>query len=268
MFSDQQKREIFEEARNYLLESYKSYGITKEILDDQIAFPEQEKPKTKNKLFYKMIDHAQNRQGMPNAIGDINKLAPYLENFDAGAVLKKYRDWEILFDTLKREYHDAPGRMEKGNPHNYWVIYCKSIISIAKFVRRFATMGDFDSYVSRFITNTPDTQLALPLILKEEIFGYQFALACDFVKENIWPEFVKPDVHIRAIFIGTGMSAADSSDYRVFRDVIDYAASIGQSPYSVDKLFWLIGSGKFYRAGIKVPPKREKFIDHINQEYA
>jgi hypothetical protein len=131
MFSDQQKREIFEEARNYLLESYKSYGITKEILDDQIAFPEQEKPKTKNKLFYKMIDHAQNRQGMPNAIGDINKLAPYLENFDADAVLKKYRDWEILFDTLKREYHDAPGRMEKGNPHNYWVIYCKSIISIA-----------------------------------------------------------------------------------------------------------------------------------------
>jgi hypothetical protein len=255
-------QEIFDEAQLYLL-SFRE--ITQDILNQHLAFPEYNRPKTKSDLFKNMIEHAKNRQGMPNAIGDIVRLAPFLNNFDPDAVISKYQRWEDLFDTIKRQYA-PPGRMERANPHNFWVIFCKSILSIAQYVRRFNTIEDFNNYVNQFITNTPDTRLALPLILKEEIFGYQFALACDFVKENISPEFVKPDVHIKAIFIGIGKSLNGSTDYQIFRDVVLFAQSIGKTPYIVDKLFWLIGSGDFYLNKIRINTQRQLFIDRINQQ--
>jgi len=254
-------QEIFDQARAYLL-SFPA--VTEAILNQQLAFPEQNRPRTKSDLFRRMIEHARNRQGMPNAIGETDRLSPFLENFDADAVFVKYQRWEDLFDTIKRHYK-PPGRMESSNPHNFWVIFCKSILSIAKYLRRFATIQDFDRYAGQFITDNPDIRLALPLILKEEIFGYQFALACDFVKENISPDFVKPDVHIKAIFLGIGKSPQGASDYQIFRDVVAFANSVGQTPYAVDKLFWLIGSGDFYLNKVKVPTNRRVFIDRINR---
>src|SRR3989344_2362796 len=257
MLSNQQ---IYHEARKYLLGFT---GIDERILDQQIAFPEQNRPKTKSELFKKMIDHAKNRQGMPNAIGDTAILGSCLYDFDADKVSDYYKSWEDLFDTIRAKCK-LPGRMERGNSHNYWVIFCKSILSVAKFVSRFKTINDFDSYVGQFITNVPDTRLALPLLLEKEIFGYKFALACDFVKENISPLFVKPDVHIKAIFTGISLSEENASDFQIFRDVVKFAESINQVPYSVDKVFWLIGSGNFYLAGIRVLTNREMFIDLIN----
>lgn len=251
---------IFDQARAYLL-SFST--VTEMMLDEELAFPEHNRPKSKNDLFRKMIHHATNRQGMQNSIGDTAHLAPFVENFDADAVVLKYQQWGDLFDAIKQQYKTR-GRMERTNAHNYWVILCKSILSIAKYVCRFSTIGDFDNYVSQFITYNPDLRLALPLILKEELFGYQFALACDFLKENISPEFAKPDVHIKAIFIGIGKSPKDATDYQVFRDVVTFAESIGRTPYAVDKIFWLVGSGKFYLSKIKVRTDRQSFIDRIN----
>lgn len=253
-------RQIYEEARKYLLGFP---GISEEILRRQLAFPEGNRPKTKRDLFRKMIDHAKNRQGMPNAIGDTSVLAPCLADFDSDEVIRRYATWEKLFDTV-REQCKPPGRMEKNNPHNYWVVFCKSILSVAKFVSRFKDISEFDSYISQFITDTPDTRLALPLLLEKELFGYKFALACDFVKENISPLFVKPDVHLKAIFIGIGLSEPNATDFQIFRGIVRFAESINEVPYSVDKLFWLIGSGNFYESDIRVATNRQKFIEHIN----
>jgi hypothetical protein len=253
-------QEIFDAARAYLL-SFPN--ITEKVLDQHLAFPEQNRPKTKRDLFKKMIDHATNRQGMPNAIGDTARLAPFLKDFDADAIISEYHRWEDLFDVIKQQY-TPPGRMERTNPSNYWVVFCKSILSIAQYVCRFKDIEHFDNYVNQFITSNHDMRLALPLILKEEIFGYQFALACDFVKENLSPKFVKPDVHIKAIFIGIGKSPQESTDYQIFRDVVSFAESIGKYPYVVDKLFWLIGSGDFYLSNIRIRTERQIFIDQIN----
>jgi hypothetical protein len=252
-------KEIFEKGKNYLL-SFPA--VTEEMLTQQLTFPEQNRPKARTDLFKKMLEHAKNRQGMPNAIGDIELLARSLWDFDPDRVLQEYQNWESLFDNIK-QHCSPPGRMVKSNRHNYWVIFCKSILSIAKYISRFGSIEEFDKYVGQFITETPDTRLGLPLILKEEIFGYQFALACDFIKDNISPDFVKPDVHIKDIFIGIGKSLEGSTDYQIFRDVIDFARSIEQTPYAVDKLFWLIGSGDFYLNNVKVPTKKKKFIESI-----
>ena len=253
---------IFEEGKKYLL-GFKE--INHEILNGQIKFPEKNKPKDKSMLFKKMIEHAQNRQGMPNSIGDINKLNTVLYSFNPNKILENYSNWEKLFDSISNSKYTPPGRMDKNNKRSYWVIFCKSIISIAEYLEQFNDINEFNNYVNQFITSIPDIRLSLPLILKEEIFGYQFALACDFIKENISKDFVKPDVHIKDIFIGIGLSKEKSSDYQIFRDVINFSNSISEEPYSVDKLFWLIGSGKFYFYDIEVNANKKHFIKIINE---
>jgi len=254
---------IFEEGKKYLL-GFKEVNL--EILEEQIKFPEENKPTNKSMLFKKMIEHAKNRQGMPNSIGDINRLNEILYDFNSDKVINIYSKWETLFDSIKDSNYKPPGRMDKKNKRNYWVIFCKSILSIANYLQQFNDINDFNNYINQFITSIPDIRLSLPLILKEEIFGYQFALACDFVKENISKDFVKPDVHIRDIFIGIGLSKYNASDYQIFRDVINFSNSASEEPYSVDKLFWLIGSGKFYSFNIKVNANKDHFIKIINEK--
>jgi hypothetical protein len=40
------------------------------------------------------------------------------------------------------------------------------------------------------------------------------------------------------------------------------ADHVGVTPYAVDMLFWLIGSGDFYLDGIKIGRQKEKFIEY------
>ena len=47
---------------------------------------------------------------------------------------------------------------------------------------------------------------ALPLLLVQEIDGFGFALACNFLRELGYENFSKPDVHLRKIFWVTGLS--------------------------------------------------------------
>lgn len=151
--------------------------------------------------------------------------------------------------------------MIKENPHNYWVQFCKSILSISLFVSRFKSINEFNKFVETFYFNE-ETRIALPLLLKEEIFGYQFALSCDFLKENGYPEFIKPDVHIMDIFLALNLSK-NRNEFQIFRDVIKFSKSINKLPYEVDKIFWLVGSGNFYLNNIKVNTSKKDFINLI-----
>jgi hypothetical protein len=265
MISNEERNKlIFEEGKKYLLCFSE---INKKILNNQLRFPEENKPTTKNQLFKKMMHHAKNRRQMPNVIGDVERLENILYGFDSNKVLERYNNWEKIFDRIARdENFDTPREMKKDSKHNSWVIFCKSIISIAQFLHNFDDIYAFNDYVNQFLgTEDGRGRLELPLILKKNIFGYGFALACDFIKENISPEFIKPDRHIKDIFIGIGLSRKDSSDFQIFCDVIKYSNSIKEIPYTVDKLFWLIGSGNFHRSGITIDTDKNKFIEHIKK---
>lgn len=58
--------------------------------------------------------------------------------------------------------------------------------------------------------------------------------------------FAKPDIHLKDIFKGLELCPPKSSDYEVFRAIIRVAQNVDVTPYNVDKLFWLVGSGYFY----------------------
>jgi hypothetical protein len=103
------------------------------------------------------------------------------------------------------------------------------------------------------------SKLALPLLLKEEIFGFGFALACDFLKENGYKGYLKPDTHINDICRALGITEA-TNDFGVFKDAVAYCETNSLVPYEFDKLLWLIGSGHFYQSKILVPVDKEVFI--------
>ena len=59
---------------------------------------------------------------------------------------------------------------------------------------------------------------------------------------------------------------SDADDYGVFKAIIRVARHCGVSPYEVDKMFWLTGSGYFYNHTAigkegKINLDRQKFID-------
>ncbi len=261
------KLELYQFGYKYLVENCK---IETERLDYYLNFWKYRQPATIEELCKNMIDHAKNRRDMSNSIGELQHLSEVLFNFNPQRILARYSNWEVLFDEINLKVK-TPGRMEKNNPHNYWVIYCKSILSIAVFLTRFKSVENFRKYSNQFLTGDLDLRLALPLIIKEEIFGYQFALACDFIKENVSPEFIKPDTHIRYIFTETGICKKGDSDFDIFRHGIKYCQEIEIMPYNVDRLFWLIGSGdlfktpKFSRKRFKTDKK--KFVEKFKEIY-
>jgi len=255
-------KNIFDEACEYLL-SFE--GIDKNMLDKHLNHWKERKPSSIQGLLYAMLCSISNKQGMPNTIGDIEKLRPYLEDFTPVQIIEEYGDdWKKLFNTIKNNYN-PPGRMVIDNPKSHWVVFCKSIISSSYFLSQFSCIEKFDDFASHFYLNEY-TRLALPLLLEKEVFGLGFALACDFLKENGYPKFVKPDVHIKAIFCGIGISKSES-DYDVFKDVIRFSEDINQLPYCVDKLFWLVGSGYFYLDNIRIGTNRDEFIENIKRKY-
>jgi hypothetical protein len=50
-------------------------------------------------------------------------------------------------------------------------------------------------------------------------------------------------------------------DETVFEAVTRIAKNTGKNAYAVDKLFWLIGSGYFYRSEFKIHRHADKFIE-------
>jgi len=255
------ENKIIDLAKKYLL----SFD---EVSEDMIATHLNEWknriPSSIKELFRAFLLHAKNRQGMPNSIGEIDKLSDILFGFDPVLTSKEYCTWDILFDAIKNSTYSPPGRMEKENKRNYWVIYTKSIISIANFLSSYKDIDEFNKFVNGFYTNAY-SKLALPLLLEKEIFGFGFALACDFLKETGYPEFIKPDTHIKDIAIGIGITS-ESSDYHIFKDVILFCQKANTLPYEVDKLFWLVGSGRFYLFDIKINSSKESFIELIKRE--
>jgi hypothetical protein len=73
-------------------------------------------------------------------------------------------------------------------------------------------------------------------------------------------------VHVKRIFLALELSPWGTSDYEVFKAVARMASNVGVTPYNVDKLFWLIGSGYFYRnpeVGLngKIGRRKKQFIE-------
>ena len=177
------------------------------------------------------------------AIGGVRELKPVLCEFEPARVLEKYASEREVFEAIMVQL-EPKGNINQTSK-GLWPIYCRTILSGARFLSQFGSAKDFYDWVD-FFDEDERARPALPMLVAQEIYGIGFALACDFLMQLGYENFSKPDVHVKAIFPALGLCPLGTSDYEVFKAVARVARNVGVTPYNVDKLFWLIGSGYFY----------------------
>ena len=124
---------------------------------------------------------------------------------------------------------------------------------------------DFKHFVSLYDYNTI-TRMSLPLLISSKISGIGFALACDFLKELGYVNYPKPDVHIIDMF--TSLELSDNNIINVFEAVIKMYEDCKEideniTPYKIDKILWLICSGRFYMDDITINRHKEEFLINV-----
>jgi len=220
-------------------------------------------------IFQQLLDSAQTSQMKQNviggAIGGIDKLGLVLDSFNPKWVEREYGlDAARLLGDIKRVLKPT-GKVNQG-PRALWPKYCSTVLRAAAFLAQFESAPDFHAWVNRFYTDTR-TIIAVPLLMGAEIPGVKFALACFFLKELGYVNYAKPDVHLKYIFDQLGL-AVSRGDLDVYRAAVRMARRCDVTPYTVDKLFWLIGSGDFSASPEvgSVGRHREEFVQFVKEK--
>lgn len=241
-------RQVYELAKSYL-PSLGILGVTQTLIEKYLdPLSVNPKPTSKEELYRRILWSAQ-EAGMKSgviggSIGGIDNLAPVLYYFDPKAVLDNYESnadavLGRIVKELKPRIHITLGQ------NSIWTRYCKTIISAAEFIEQFSSADDFFKWVD-FFDQDKRSRASLPMLLDHEIEGFGFALSCNFLKELGYVNFPKPDVHLRDIFSALNLCKDGKDQYQLFKAIIRVADHSNVTPYNVDKVFWLIGSGKFY----------------------
>ena len=247
---------VYKEAQEYLM------NIKPPDIDDlNKYFVGDRKDFTTLQDVYEQIIHsAQNYQRMPNVIKfnerqDKIKEILYFYDFD------KIKDYKI--DELYYKFRAAFDVTSEDSKHNSWRKWSKSIITAANFMNDFKSIDDFRNFVDLFKYNLP-TRMALPLLMQTKINGMGFALACDCLKELGYLDYPKPDVHLIDVFVTLDLS--EKEPINVFEAIVrmaEYCKEIDEevTPYKIDKIIWLICSGRFYLDDISIGRHKEEFIE-------
>lgn len=266
-------RKAYELAKAYL-PSLNIAGVTTSLIEKYLdPLSLSPKPTTKNELYYRILESAQNanmKAGViGRSIGGVDKLSPVLSGFDPNDVLTKYNDdWELVLKQIVEQL--KPRGQVRRTPRSIWPRYCQTILSAASFVEQFKSVEDFFKWVD-FFRRDARARASLPMLLSHEIEGFGFALSCDFLKELGYVNFPKPDVHLRDIFTALELCNDKGDDYQLFKAIIRLSSNANVSPYNADKVFWLIGSGYFYDdPGIgkngRIGSKKQDFIKYARSK--
>ena len=186
------------------------------------------------------------------------KLADILEQFNPSKILKKYKSGEELYKVFEQTKE-----FEINKEHNeLWKSFAQSVIDGARFISRFDSVEAFKKMIGNIASYFPGTMM-IPRLICGEIRGMGEALACDFIKEIGYVEYAKPDVHInyiiRAVCHNEKMTAKE-----ILEKVQQIAKEAGVSAFAVDKILWLIASGKYYDVDGKEPTIKIK--NQANQD--
>ena len=235
--------------------------IGQDALEKKLNHYRHHKVDTMDDLFWYMLNSLTNKVGMRATIGSIDLLGDYLFEFDPFQTHIYYQDdWEKLFRKIQNN-HTPPGPMKIKNKNSYWVIFCKGILSGAEFLSGFESYEVFDEFVNGFAFN--DISIgALPILLDQEVYGMGFAIACDWLKEIGYSNYAKSDTHTIAILYESGV-APSQDNYKVFQTMVRIGRVNNEAPAVVDRLLWLIGSGKYVGENEKITRQKAAFIHSI-----
>ena len=236
-------------------------NVTPDGVDLEKYFMPSESFDSLNDVLYQFAHSVQNYQRMPNVIKfkeRKDEILKIVDGFDPICVSEM--DVEELYHTFRRSFNVTG----EDSPWNSWYKWTVSIVDSARFLSEFSDAEDFRRFVSMFDYNV-HSRMALPLLISQKIKGIGFALACDLLKELGFTNYPKPDVHLIDVFSALGLSSNDPGEN--FEAIVKMAEYCNETPYKVDKIFWLICSGRYYLENPekKVKGSKQEFIDWVKE---
>lgn len=242
---------MYDEARKMLKELCPNDIDLKKYFNLEKSF------KTKNDILFTLLISLQDKQMSYNVIGILRPerkeiFKKLLFDFDCNMILTNY-DEESLLLTFSKNFNIN----NIDSKQNLWRLYAKSVISSAQFLNTFNSAEEFDTFVNKY----NDNKLELITLLQSKIYGLGFALACNFLKDLGYKDYSKPDVHIKDIFLAFDLCSND--EYSVFNSVAEMSAIVNDSAFNIDRLFWLICSGKLYLDDVNIGRHKEEFIERV-----
>lgn len=253
---------VYAEAQRYLLSMLPAEMEPAEL--DKYFIGDRRDFASLQDVYEQFIHSAQNYQGMPKFIKYKERreqIKHILHDFDVKII--KDMDADELYQTFRMEF----GVTSRDSKQNSWRKWSRSVIDAAKFMSNFTDADDFRGFVAQFDYNRP-TRMALPLLISTKISGIGFALACDTLKELGFLSYPKPDVHLVEVFSQLGLS--EENPISVFEAIVEMADVCKEvdpesSPYKLDKIIWLICSGRFYLDDISVGRHKDDFIKYMTR---
>lgn len=238
---------LYARAKEFLQNELQRQKFSSDVLEEYLCDPAP--PKTLNEVYKRLLASAQNANMKKGVIsgslgGSIDRLGEVLFNFDANKVSNYFTEPEQVLEAIEKKL--KPNGKVRSTSRSIWPQYCRTILSAATFMAQFKSLKDFTKWADFFSTH-PKAYTAAPLVLAHEIHGLGFALACDFLKGLGYTKLGKPDVHIRDIFLACGLCTKGDTDYAILKVLVQVAEDVGVTAYNADKVFWLIGSGRFYQ---------------------
>lgn len=261
----------YDKAKKFLIDQIPAKDA-EAILEHYLSLRDKsQSPVSLEELYQRLLASAQNanmKAGVVGgSIGGIEKLATVLFNFNPSRVADTYgTNSDQVLSEIESKLKPS-GKIRK-TPKSIWPKYCKTILSSARFFKQFASGEEFYDWANHLYQDKRSIA-ALPMILAEEIYGVGYPLACDFLKELGFINYGKPDVHIIEIFEGLSLCHKGATPYQIQKIIVQMADEKGVSAYNVDKLFWLIGSGKFYDHPAlgnqgSIGRSKDRFIEQAN----
>lgn len=253
---------VFASAKNFLNDIISKYpDLNNSVLERHL----EHESKFENILdaHRRLIESLPNRNMMASVIGFNRRekeMRKILFGYNPTEILSAYKNADELLEKFRGKFN-LQNSKGKGN---LWRQFSEGIISGSKFMASFKDKDDFDSFIKTFARNKY-TKAALPMLLSKEIMGFGFALACDFLKELGYRDYPKPDVHLITIFYSLELSPS-TEPYEVYKSIVEMSEAVREDAYTVDKVFWLISSGRFYLVDIDTGRSRDKFIKSVKTD--
>ena len=173
---------------------------------------------------------------------------------------------EDLYNKMCREFN-----IEKGSTTSVMYKFCVSIISIGKYFadKKFKDAQTFYQYIDEN-SQTIKEKEKLSKEISSKLYNIGIALAQDALKELGCSQFGKPDIHIIDIFEIIFKEEQPSNNFinQKFEDLYKSGKSLPyiSNIYSVDKLFWLIGSGFFYKYDLNLGSLKQDFLEEYSAD--
>lgn len=235
----------------------KAQGIIEKLLVPAEKYNIRNGNPTLSDVYVRLLLSCQNRVMMPNVIKFDNpntqkNFKQVLPNNDDGANYDYKKIAQSSSDKIFEEFAGKFG-LNKDSKNELWHSFAESVVDAAKFIKRFKSVEDFKNSLE-IIANRFPCSMALPRLISGEIRGMGEALACDFLKEIGCIEYAKPDEHIRVYVekIINNFKDEEDKNYKKLtnKQILDEMQKMAEennvTSFAMDKILWLVASGKYY----------------------